>query len=185
MNDIDAHAVGYDFVKLGEGLADSLIRAAQEQVDKAIQILDQTKSMAEIIRTQVKAQAKQIEEMNARFKQFGEQMLDAHRILNGDVGIGEQGTRGLVTPHRVVERQEPPHDLARLRALDALKHGRLDPADEIARGRATLKLDRENRAADPARHGKFPSAVGGSGRSAVGDSQGEDRPHHGIDDKAF
>jgi len=84
MNDeIDEHAVAYDFVQLGEALADTLTRAAEEQVQRAQAILDQTKSMADIIRTQVKAQAEQIEEMNGRFKAFGEQMLDAHRKLNG------------------------------------------------------------------------------------------------------
>jgi len=71
----------YDFVQLGEGLADHLIHAAEEQVSKAQLILDQTVSLADIIRTQVKAQAEQIEDMNARFRAFGEQMLAAHRQL--------------------------------------------------------------------------------------------------------
>jgi hypothetical protein len=79
----DDHAAGYDFVRLGEGLASSLMRAAEDQLDKAKAILDQTKSLAEILRTQVAAQVQQIEEMNGRFKAFGEQMLDAHRVLNG------------------------------------------------------------------------------------------------------
>jgi len=80
----DRHAAGYDFVQLGETLAANLTRAAEEQVTKAQAILDQTKSMAEIIRNQVQAQAKQIEDMNVRFKAFGEQMLDAHRQLDGN-----------------------------------------------------------------------------------------------------
>jgi archaellum component FlaC len=83
MNEKDDHAAGYDFVRLGEGLASSLVRAAKDQVDKAQAILDQTESLAEILRDQVKAQTQQIEQMNERFKQFGEQMLDAHRVLNG------------------------------------------------------------------------------------------------------
>jgi hypothetical protein len=79
----DDHAAGYDFVRLGEGLADALVRAAEDHLSKAQAILDQSKSLAEIMLTQMRAQAQQIEEMNGRFKHFGEQMLDAHRVLNG------------------------------------------------------------------------------------------------------
>lgn len=103
MND---HASGYDFVKLGEGLTQSLLKAAQEQVTKAQAILDQTQSLADIIMTQVRAQAQQIEDMNVRFKAFGEQMLDAHRKLNGDF------------PARIEPAPVSPID--RLRALDRL-----------------------------------------------------------------
>lgn len=77
------NAKNYDFVQLGEGLAKTLLAAAEEQVSHAQTMLDQTRSLAEILRSQVTAQAKQIEEMNARFKEFGESMLDAHRKLNG------------------------------------------------------------------------------------------------------
>lgn len=79
----DEHAAGYDFVQLGEGLAKTLLAAAEEQVAQAQTMLDQTKSLVEILRTQVAAQAEQIAAMNARFKAFGETMLDAHRKLNG------------------------------------------------------------------------------------------------------
>ena len=84
---ISDHAAAYDFVQLGEKLASSLVRAAEDQVHRAQAILDQTKSMAEIIRNQVAAQANQIEEMTVRFKEFGTQMIDAHRKLNGDDNV--------------------------------------------------------------------------------------------------
>jgi hypothetical protein len=80
----DNHAAGYDFVRLGEGLAKSLVRAAEDQLAKAQAILDQSNSLADIMLTQVRAQTAQIEEMNKRFTQCGEQMLDVHRMLNGD-----------------------------------------------------------------------------------------------------
>jgi len=80
----DSTITAYDFVELGEGLAETLTRAAEEQVERAVQILEQTKAMAEIIRTQVQAQATQIAEMNERFNAFGVHMLDAHRLLNGE-----------------------------------------------------------------------------------------------------
>lgn len=79
----DDHAAGYDFVQLGEGLATTLMKAAEEQVARAQTNLDQTKALAEILRSQVTEQAKQIADMNARFRAFGERMLDAHRVLNG------------------------------------------------------------------------------------------------------
>lgn len=104
------HAAGYDFVKLGEGLTSSLLRAAQEQVTKAQAILDQTQSLTDIIMTQVRAQAQQIEDMNGRFKAFGEQMLDAHRKLNGDLPASVEPA--------------PVSSIDRLRALDAVRHGR-------------------------------------------------------------
>ena len=78
------HAEGYEFVMLGENLSRLLLAAAEEQVARAMQALDQTKSLTEIIRNQVAAQAKEIEELNARFRAFGETMLDAHRKLNGN-----------------------------------------------------------------------------------------------------
>jgi hypothetical protein len=84
----------YGFAELGERLAASLVTAAEDQVSRAQQILDQTRSMAEIIRTQVAAQTKQIEAMNARFRAFGEQMLDAHRMLNGDAAPRTVGRLG-------------------------------------------------------------------------------------------
>jgi hypothetical protein len=83
-DEISDHAAAYDFVQLGEGLAKTLLAAAQEQVSKANQILDQAQSTADIILNEVRAQARRIEEMNDRYKAFGEQMLDAHRKLNGE-----------------------------------------------------------------------------------------------------
>jgi hypothetical protein len=113
----DNHAAGYDFVRLGEGLADALVRAAEDHLSKAQAILDQSKSLAEIMLTQMRAQAQQIEEMNGRFKHFGEQMLDAHRVLNG-----VEPTMGKIdaAPSPLWRNPEPPaHDdmKARLRVL--------------------------------------------------------------------
>lgn len=99
---------------LAKELTDKMIRDAEEQVAKAQMALDQTKALVEIINNQVAAHAKQNDDMVARFKRFGEFMLDAHRILNGDA-----------VPKPV---SAPTPDLARLRALDALKRDRDLPA---------------------------------------------------------
>ena len=185
MNDeIDEHAVAYDFVQLGEALADTLTRAAEEQVQRAQAILDQTKSMADIIRTQVKAQAEQIEEMNGRFKAFGEQMLDAHRKLNGS-------DERPVTPHRVVERVEAPADIARLRALDNDIRGRRD-ADKSDTAKLIREHDikqRQHRAQGAAGHRELPNAVAtgepyapwvGAGAGANNGENRGDRPPGGT-----
>jgi hypothetical protein len=164
----DKH-VAYDFVQLGKGLADTLMRAAEEQVTKAQTMMDQTKALVEIIINQVTAQAKANEDMNARFRQAGSIMLDAHRILNGNeaagverlgdpgadasrrgsmrgAGLGEQGTAAL--------KPAPTPDLARLRALDALKHDRDLPA-----GSSTFSPNPGGSKRDP--DANYPAGAGG------------------------
>jgi hypothetical protein len=146
-----------DLIKLGNGLADTLMRAAEEQVSKAQMLLDQTKALVEIIRNQVSAQAKQNDDMVARFKDVGERMLDIHRMLNGDpANSGSMQGVGF-------ERQQPapPHDLVQLRALDALRHGRLDPAANYGTSDPRAS-DISRRAPDLSRTaGGLPRAVGG------------------------
>lgn len=75
-----------EFEKLGEGLCKALLQAAEDHVSRANQALDQTKAMVEILQQQIVAQAKQLEEMTTRYKAFGEKMLDAHRMLDGNKG---------------------------------------------------------------------------------------------------
>jgi hypothetical protein len=102
MTDKDNHAAGYDFVQLGNGLADTLMKAAEEQVSQANTMLDQTKELVAILQNQVLAQAKQINEMNTRFKDFGEHMLVAHRKLNGNDAQVIPARRGMLPPLDVV-----------------------------------------------------------------------------------
>lgn len=150
MNDkISDHAIAYDFVQLGEKLADALVRAAEDQVQRAQAILDQTKSMADIIRTQVTAQANQIEEMTGRFKEFGSQMIDAHRKLNGETNatitsadmvklraVADDADRAPVTPHRpVAPAPRPDHLAPRERVTRPTKVS--DGHDELRRPVAT------------------------------------------------
>jgi hypothetical protein len=107
-----------------EELAENMIRAAEEQVTKAQQMLDQTKALVDIMRNQVTAHAKQSDEMVARFNDAAARMLEIHHMLNGTTGpgMGEQGTaqrQRPVTPHGVVERA-PLRDIAGLRAAAGL-----------------------------------------------------------------
>ena len=169
-DEISDHATAYDFVQLGEGIAESMTRASEELVQRAQAILDQTNSMADIIRTQVRAQAAQIEEMNGRFRAFGEQMLDAHRKLNGDA-----------VP-RVIEHA--PDDVAKLRALDldlsrrgrAEKHG-TDAIANLEREREHIRKQR-SQGADGQRELPRPLATGEPHAPWVG--HGKDRHDSGT-----
>ena len=73
----------YDFEHLGLKIAESLVHAAEQQVLEATSLLEETKSLAESIREQVKIQTAALEDLNGRLKRFGGQMLDAHRQFNG------------------------------------------------------------------------------------------------------
>lgn len=73
----------YDFEHLGDKIAESLVLAAENQVTEANNLLEQTKALAESIRSQVKIQTDALENLNARLKLFGAQMLEAHRNFNG------------------------------------------------------------------------------------------------------
>jgi len=73
----------YDFEHLGLRIAESLVHAAEQQVVEANSLLEETKTLAESIREQVKIQTAALTDLNGRLKTFGAQMLDAHRQFNG------------------------------------------------------------------------------------------------------
>ena len=62
---------------------ENLVLAAEAQVSEATSLLEQTKALAESIRSQVKIQTDALENLNARLKLFGSHMLEAHRKFNG------------------------------------------------------------------------------------------------------
>jgi hypothetical protein len=73
----------YDFEKLGMKIAESLIFKAEALVTEANSLLDQSKAMAESVRSQVRIQTDALAGLNDRLKDFGTQMLEAHRKFNG------------------------------------------------------------------------------------------------------
>jgi hypothetical protein len=73
----------YDFEKLGLGIAETLLKAAEAQVIEAQNLYEQTKALADHIRSQVAEQSQQLDDMNARLKTFGQRMLEAHQNFNG------------------------------------------------------------------------------------------------------
>ncbi len=74
----------YEFVAIGEQIAASLIKAADEQVEEAHALRDQVMQLAEGIREQLAAHAKDLDQIRTRTKEFGRDVLDAHKkFLNG------------------------------------------------------------------------------------------------------
>ena len=73
----------YDFEHLGSTLADSLTAAADELVDNARSLADDFQKLASEIRSQVSEQSQSLNDINARMKAAGEQVLEAQRQFNG------------------------------------------------------------------------------------------------------
>src|SRR5262245_38459213 len=69
----------YDFAKLGEKVAQSLVQAAQDQVTEATNNLERVKAFAAGLRSQIAEKNRELAEMKARLQSFGTSILDAHR----------------------------------------------------------------------------------------------------------
>lgn len=69
----------YDFDRLGEQIAESLVSAAEEQCKKAAGNLERVREFAEALRSQIATKNKELADMNARLKMFGEAIIEAHQ----------------------------------------------------------------------------------------------------------
>jgi hypothetical protein len=78
-----APSQSYDFLRLGEEIARSLLETAQEQVTQAQNMLEHTKAFADDIRAQVASKAGELADMNTRLRTFGGTILDAHKKFHG------------------------------------------------------------------------------------------------------
>jgi hypothetical protein len=56
----------YDFAKLGEKIAESLVQSAQQQANAANVMLEQARQLADDIRSQVADKSRELAEMNER-----------------------------------------------------------------------------------------------------------------------
>lgn len=74
----------YDFAKLGEKIAESLVRAAEEQVNEAHANLERVKEFADGIRSQVSEKSAELVDMNGRLRDFAETIMSAHRRFHGE-----------------------------------------------------------------------------------------------------
>ncbi len=81
---VEADPDRYDFAKLGETIASSLIQAAQAHANNANVILEQTQEFADYIRSKITEKSTELDRMNTSLKAFGETLLDAHRKFTED-----------------------------------------------------------------------------------------------------
>ena len=73
-----------DFTDLGNRITNVILRAAEDQVTEANNLLASAKVLAEGIKAQIKEHADMIDNINGRLKTFGETILEAHKkFLNG------------------------------------------------------------------------------------------------------
>ena len=70
---VEASPDRYDFAKLGETIAASLVQA-QEHANHASVLLEQTKQFADDIRSQVAEKSRELAEMNERLIAFGDSL---------------------------------------------------------------------------------------------------------------
>jgi len=74
----------YEFIAIGEQIAASLIKAADEQVEEAHKLRDRVMELAGNIGVELEAHAKTLNDMNERTRAFGQVVVDAHNkyLLN-------------------------------------------------------------------------------------------------------
>jgi predicted nucleic acid-binding Zn-ribbon protein len=88
MQDMGTEGVGqkplYEFEDIGQQLIKVLLKSAEDQVTAAQNLLADTKALTADIETQIKEHASMIDSMNGRLKEFGTEVLNAHKkYLNG------------------------------------------------------------------------------------------------------
>ena len=75
----------HDFTAIGEQIAATLLKAAEDQVVEAQNLLDSVKVLAEGIGAQLEDHARMLNDMNERMRAFGKDVVDAHnKYLNGE-----------------------------------------------------------------------------------------------------
>ncbi len=69
----------HDFVSLSEQVAAAMVQAAEEQVAKAQEILNQTRKDADAFLTKVRDKDRELADMTDRIAALGEKVLEANR----------------------------------------------------------------------------------------------------------
>jgi hypothetical protein len=73
----------YDFVNLGEKVADSMVKSAEEQLNAAQNQLEEVKAWADNMKAQLKEKDDELATMNDKLRVFGESIMSAHRNFTG------------------------------------------------------------------------------------------------------
>jgi len=73
----------HDFTAIGEQIAATLLKAAEDQVVEAQNLLDSVKVLAEGIAAQLEDHARMLNDINERMRAFGKDVVEAHnKYLN-------------------------------------------------------------------------------------------------------
>jgi len=74
----------HDFTAIGEQIAATLLKAAEDQVVEAQNLLDSVKVLAEGIGAQLEDHARMLNDMNERMRAFGKDVVEAHHKYLGN-----------------------------------------------------------------------------------------------------
>jgi hypothetical protein len=74
----------HDFAAIGDQIAATLLKAAEDQVTEANNLLDSVKVLAEGIAAQLEEHAKLLNDMNERMRAFGKEVVEAHHKYLGN-----------------------------------------------------------------------------------------------------
>lgn len=72
------------FIPISERLADSLVKAAQVNLDAAQAAFAEAQTYATNVREECERRAKELAETNERLRQFSARLLDAHKEYMGE-----------------------------------------------------------------------------------------------------
>jgi chromosome segregation ATPase len=103
----DLHKVEYDFDKLGVKIAESLERAAQDQLTLAQNNLEQAKAFADNLRAQLAEKNRELADMNLRLKDFGETILSAHKKFHNAEELNQARTAAMFEAHTSLTEPQP------------------------------------------------------------------------------
>ena len=138
-------AAQYDFSNLGERIAESLVRAAEEQVTQATNNLERIKAFADNLRAEIAEKNAELIDMNVRLKEFGGTILDAHKKFHNAQEHQQERTSTMfeaqassmtAEPQAIVDHQ-PDHAPERKRDWNTIAHS----APELRRDRNRLVGD--------------------------------------------
>jgi hypothetical protein len=73
----------YDFEVAGEQIAAAMVQAAQEQLTRAQNTVEEVKAFADDVRARIATKAKELDDLNARLRSFCTSILEAHDRFHG------------------------------------------------------------------------------------------------------
>jgi len=78
------HRPPHDFTAIGDQIAATLLKAAEDQVTEANNLLDSVKVLAAGVAAQLEEHARLLNDMNERMRAFGKEVVEAHHKYLGN-----------------------------------------------------------------------------------------------------